>query len=98
MKAVAVPYVIALVLGIIVIGLVGYWFVAQSGKTVGAGTKAECQSKVFSYCLVWQNGGKNNKPDIPDFFDIEECISEQLSLVIDENAFKKCKELGIEIK
>jgi len=50
MKAVAIPYVIALVLGIVVIGLLGYWFVFQGGKTIMSGKQAECDAMKFSYC------------------------------------------------
>lgn len=58
MKAVAIPYVIALVLGVIVIGLLGYWFVSQGGKAISTGTKAECDS----LCVLWRNSGFNAKP------------------------------------
>lgn len=66
MKAVAVPYIVAIVLGIAVIGLLGYWFFVQSGKTGTTGTKAECDSKLASFCLSWKSlGGKSdNKPTI----------------------------------
>lgn len=55
MRAVAIPYVIALILGVVVVSLIGYWFVAQGGKTVGAGTKAECDAKIQIYCQKWKN-------------------------------------------
>ena len=58
MKAVAISYVIALILGVVVVALVGYWFVAQGGKTVGAGRTAECDS----LCMLWRNSGFNAKP------------------------------------
>jgi len=64
-KAVAIPYVIALILGVVVIGLLGYWFVSQGGKTVGEGDKAECQAKIFSYCVQWQNNDKECKSNAP---------------------------------
>lgn len=51
MKAVAVPYVIALILGVIAIGLLGYWFISQGGKTVSTGENTECKGKQFTYCL-----------------------------------------------
>lgn len=57
-KAVAIPYVIALILGVVVVGILGYWFVAQGGKTVGVGTTAECDS----LCVLWRNSGFNVKP------------------------------------
>ena len=80
MKAVAVPYVIALVLGVIAIGLLGYFFVAQGGKTTKAGFSAECQAKLFSYCIQWQTKDKQcelkNRPpaDI-----LEGCMDPPLS-------------------
>ncbi|MBI1978652.1 MAG: hypothetical protein HYS62_01160 [Candidatus Aenigmarchaeota archaeon] len=49
-KAVAIPYVIALILGIIVVGILGYWFVSQGGKTIGSGSAAECETLKFNYC------------------------------------------------
>lgn len=55
MRAVAVPYVIALILGVIAIGILAYWFVNQGGKTTTEGFKAECQARTFNFCLAWQN-------------------------------------------
>ncbi len=50
MKGVAIPYVIALVLGVIIIGLIGYWLIFQGGKTIIVGNKAECDTMAFNYC------------------------------------------------
>lgn len=50
MKGVAIPYVIALVLGVVIIGLTGFWFITQSGKTVGVGETAQCSSLKFNFC------------------------------------------------
>ena len=58
MKAVAIPYVIALILGVVVVALIGYWFVSQGGKTIGAGKQAECDS----LCSIWRNSAFNAKP------------------------------------
>lgn len=61
--AIPISYIVALVLGVAVIGLLGYFFVFQSGKTTETGNKAECDAKVASYCLQWKNlGGKDGKP------------------------------------
>ena len=57
-KAVAIPYVIALILGIAVIGLIGYWFISQGGKTIATGLQAECDS----LCVAWRSSGFNIKP------------------------------------
>ncbi len=58
MKAVAIPYIIALVLGVVVIGLLGYWLVLQSGKTISGGITTECDA----LCVAWRNSGFNLKP------------------------------------
>lgn len=65
LKAVAIPYVIALILGVIVIGILAYWFVSQSNKTTNVGASTECQGRVFSYCIQWQNNNNcgNDKPE-----------------------------------
>lgn len=72
-KAVAIPYVIALILGVIAIGILGFWFVSQGGKTVGEGSKAECQGKIFSYCLAWDAQGKKCIDNQPTTFDWGTC-------------------------
>ncbi|MBI2005326.1 MAG: hypothetical protein HYS80_01015 [Candidatus Aenigmarchaeota archaeon] len=50
MKGVAIPYVIALILGVVVIGILGYWFVSYGGSAIGTGTQAECDASDFNYC------------------------------------------------
>ena len=50
MKGIAIPYIIAIILGVAVIGLIGYWlFVSggQFGKGVG---EQNCQSDVTQFC------------------------------------------------
>lgn len=69
-KAVAISYVIALILGVAVIGILGYWFVSQSGKTVGEGTKVECNSKLFLYCNTLKDGNPNTNLWDPKCNDI----------------------------
>ena len=51
-KAVAIPYVIALVLGIAVIGLVGFWFVSSGGKFGGQSSKTICDNKFLQWCVA----------------------------------------------
>lgn len=87
-KAVAIPYVIALILGLIAIGILAYWFINQSSKTTSTGSNVECQAKIFSFCNQWLlNGGKGtNKPTT---FDWGKCTKKESS-----NA---CKDVGIEV-
>lgn len=49
-SGVAVPYIIAILLGVAVIGLVGYWFISQEGTAIKTGTQAECATLKFNYC------------------------------------------------
>lgn len=87
MKGVAIPYVIALVLGIVVIGLIGYWFISQGGKTIVTGSKAECDTKTASYCLAW----KNSFPNKPQWNADPKCEDKS------EPTENKCSDLGISI-
>jgi len=53
--AVPVPYIIALILGIIVVGLLAYWFFILGGKIPGITTEQQCASLKQQYCSQWQN-------------------------------------------
>ena len=88
-KAVAIPYVIALTLGIVVIGSIGYWLFSQAGKTTTQGSSAGCQAKIFSYCLAWDAQGKKCADAQPTVFDWGEC-TKPASFSIDN-----CKSLSI---
>ena len=52
MRAVAVPYIIALILGVAVIGLVGYWFASSGGKFGGQSAKTICDNKFLQWCIT----------------------------------------------
>lgn len=49
-KGVAVPYIIAIVLGVVVIGLIGYWLFISGGNFGTTSTKAQCNQKLLTYC------------------------------------------------
>ncbi len=53
-KAVAIPYIIALVLGIGVLGLVGYWLFGSGGKLGGEALSLQCNNQKLIFC---QGGG-----------------------------------------
>lgn len=63
-KAVAIPYVIALIFGVIVIAVLAYWLVNQSSKTTTVGSTAECQARQSTYCQQWKalKFGSDRKP------------------------------------
>lgn len=57
MRGVAVPYVIALILGVAVIGLVGFWFASSGGKFSGQSSKTICNNKFLQWCITNPGGG-----------------------------------------
>lgn len=52
-KGVAIPYIIALILGLAVVAVLGYWFFFLSGRLAGS-EGIECESKLVSYCQAWK--------------------------------------------
>ena len=51
-KAVAVPYIIALILGVAVIALLGVWFVMSGGKFTTQSGKSLCDNKFLQWCTT----------------------------------------------
>lgn len=82
MRGVAVPYIIALILGVAVIGLVGYWFATSGGKFGGQSAKTICENKFLQYCIT-----KSEDKLYSQFqSDVEECRA------ID-SSYTRCSEL-----
>ena len=50
MKGVAVPYIIAILLGVGVIGLIGYWLFVSGGQFGGSAATTGCRSAQLNYC------------------------------------------------
>lgn len=49
-KGVAVPYIVGIVLAIIVIAVVGFFFISNAGKVSQTGSGVECTAKKVQYC------------------------------------------------
>lgn len=56
-KGIAVPYIIALILGIVVVALLGYWFFVLGGQFGGRASLTECQGKLNLYCNMYATQG-----------------------------------------
>ncbi|MEM7824438.1 MAG: hypothetical protein QXD72_01150 [Candidatus Aenigmatarchaeota archaeon] len=52
-KGIAVPYIIAIFLGVGVIGLLGYWFYVSGGKLNVSVTEQSCRSDFSKWCSDW---------------------------------------------
>jgi len=59
--AVPIPYIIALVLGVIVIALIAYWLFFSGGQFGTVITEKACEAKKMGYCSNWKI--KGTKPD-----------------------------------
>ena len=53
MKGIAVPYIIAIILGIAVVFIIGASFFSSSGDL----QQGSCNNKLSAYCNVWQGTG-----------------------------------------
>ena len=84
--AVPIPYIIALLLGIAVVAILGYWFFVLGGAIGGEVTLATCQTRAHTYCAGWQFLGydydsETDDPIVDWFSDnYPECTSYQTTL------------------
>ena len=58
--ALPVPYIVALILGIVVVALLGYWFFVIYGGGGGEATLTFCRGKELAYCTAWSSCGYQN--------------------------------------
>ncbi len=56
-KGVAVPYIIAILLGIAVIGLIGYWFFVSGGKFGASAEEQRCRTAAAQWCTQFSLQG-----------------------------------------
>ena len=84
-KGVAVGYVIALILGIVVIALIGVLLAVTGGKFSGQSAATQCNTDKIQWCLNW---GANNyvvasKPSTPS-----SCSTAAIPMPVDGPACK----------
>jgi hypothetical protein len=56
--AVPVAYIIAIILGVLVMGLLGYWLYTSGPKVETFMTESECKSAHMSACAEWTAAGQ----------------------------------------
>ncbi len=66
--AIPIPYIIALILGIVVLAIVAYWLFFSSGQFGGTISEASCRAKKMAYCNAWRINGWAEKPNGVDDF------------------------------
>lgn len=47
-----VPYIIALIIGVVVVAVLAYWFVSSGGKGSTVGKEAECTARKAEFCAT----------------------------------------------
>lgn len=79
-KGIAVPYIIALILGVAVVALIGYWLIALGGKLPWVSQEAYCTARESAWCgYVATNGQAPNKawtsyaPNCDAIIDYPDC-------------------------
>ncbi|MBI4010456.1 MAG: hypothetical protein HY361_04715 [Candidatus Aenigmarchaeota archaeon] len=93
-----VPHIIAIVLGIVVIALIGYWFFSSGGQFSGTAAETTCRGKLFQYCASWTicNYG-DCKPGDADFYDEKnnkDCLQHKKALSNNnDDVTETCKNL-----
>ena len=70
MKGIAIPYIIAILLGIVVIALIGYWFFF-SGKLFGGTIQPGCDEIKQRYCQEWKASEFSVRPVITKWNKVE---------------------------
>lgn len=50
--AMPIPYIIALILGVIVVAVLAYWFISSGGKGTKIGIEAECKARLLDVCIT----------------------------------------------
>jgi len=70
---VPIPYIIALILGIAIVAVIGYWFFVLSGLWGVQVSLENCQTRAHTYCSGWQLSGYGirdvmcaDNPDTPE--------------------------------
>jgi hypothetical protein len=86
--ALPLPYVVAIIFAIIVIAVIVYMFLTQTGIFSITINEQYCDAQKLGYCYNWQTAGRNNPPE----WD-ERCANIGVTAP-DEPA---CEQLGIEI-
>jgi hypothetical protein len=91
MKAVAVPYIIAIILAIIVLAIVAYWFLTTAQKGGGTFDEAFCRGKLTQYCAIWSGCNYANTCKPGDFYNefAKGCESYQPTLGVPSDALCK---------
>lgn len=74
MKGITIPYIIAIILGIAVIALIGYWFFF-SGKIFGGTIQPGCDEIKQRYCQEYRSSDFSVKPVITKW-KTDECGNE----------------------
>jgi hypothetical protein len=84
--SIPIPYIIAIIFGIVVIALISYWFFTLSTSASESGTSAECTALKVTWCQECiSNAGTGTTSDCADL----------VSITSEENLKTTCRVLSI---
>ncbi len=91
-----VGYIIAIVLGIIVLAVLGYWLFVTGGGAGGVVSETTCRGKFLNYCTLFSVTGYTQSPSGAGKTFIDgnlDCKPHQSKLIGGKSEEEACKEL-----
>lgn len=83
--AVPVGYIIAIILGVLVMGLLGYWLYTTGPKVETFMTESECKSRKMALCTEYTMKGKPEKIEVRMWVDENTLLPTACKLCADLN-------------
>ena len=90
-----VGYIVAIVLGVVVIALLGYFIIVNYGPFRGVASEATCRAQLLQYCSFWSADGYDlsKKPfGNKDFYELNKNCDTEFSSKLGRDIKKACQE------
>ncbi|MBI2084100.1 MAG: hypothetical protein HYT70_00595 [Candidatus Aenigmarchaeota archaeon] len=95
-KGIAVPYIIAILLGIAVIGLIGYWLFVSGGRIGISSAELQCNNQVIRYCDQQARATPaGSTPDLNGWIETAECKTAFPDRKYQALSADECADLGV---
>jgi len=83
--ALPVPHIVAILIGLAVVGLLGYWFFVLSGKFGSEAGEKECMTRIYTACARWREAGF---PDEPGNYGLTDSLCKQCYDVVKDPLYQ----------
>lgn len=78
-KGIAVYYIIAIILGVIVIGVIGYWFFTVASRGGGTQATIDCDALKVAFCQEWSSSGYS-RPVVFNEWENKQCPGKPVTI------------------